>query len=503
MKQGYFWLKLNLLFLVTLVLFSLVAAGLFSHYHAEKENENISRQIDYQSRTWNQQLNSKITQLVKELVEWKEGDPTTFFQDVGVIDNSYRKPILVHSPRWIQTFRQIYEVAPQLLKNKPVAFYPTYEKGKNSNQVFALLVNLEKLKSPQLKKQQFRVGIMNKKGQTLLASVLDSKVSWQSFIMDGSMDYLYLHSNQAYSGLSLSAKSPYQYLKKRYPAGWIKELHRGEILSVGVPLSVTGSYLVMNQPLTKAIYYFEEIFLEVLLAMSLIGFLMQGLFFLLLNPLREAYEYLTQTFKQYTVLNSIPTPNYDGKNVWIREIQPTLRKMFWQLREEKIQEEDPPSSTSISEMIERLSKKMTEKYPEISIKFQCNEDLALLDNIGWVEQSVYEILKNAVESMRASGKIDIRSYKKDEWFYLDVRDYGMGVEPSVLKHAHKAYYSSKQGAKGLGLTLGMSALSRLGGQLQLSNATDGQGLIASIQLPLIERSKKDMIQRHPSSYLDV
>ncbi len=69
---------------------------------------------------------------------------------------------------------------------------------------------------------------------------------------------------------------------------------------------------------------------------------------------------------------------------------------------------------------------------------------------------------------------------------LTVRDYGVGVDPAKLNQIATPFYrgdlarTAATGA-GLGLAIVDKAVQRMGGQLELLNATDG-GLMVNIQL---------------------
>ena len=305
-----------------------------------------------------------------------------------------------------------------------------------------------------------------------------------------------IHSQTAYSGWFLQKP-----LFKSFNAkGW--ERKSNSRLSVGIPVGISDSYLVFNKNTQKWPQYFGGVFYEVLLVLFGIGMLMFIPVYLFINPLCSAYLYLARLLNRYAVWGVFPAPNHKGSNAYIRDVQPHLEKLYWQLREEKLSSvKEPAQNTQLfSDLIQNICKSIL-NHPGIQTKTRFDSDIQVPQPSHWLEQSIIEILKNAAECMNKNGTIEIHTLREKGKFICRIRDYGPGMSPSVMNQVCNAYYSSKPQAKGLGLTLAYSALSRANCSLYFSNAKDGQkGLIVEIALPEKSSYSTSHIPIYDSSY---
>jgi two-component system osmolarity sensor histidine kinase EnvZ len=105
------------------------------------------------------------------------------------------------------------------------------------------------------------------------------------------------------------------------------------------------------------------------------------------------------------------------------------------------------------------------------------------------------VLDNLIENARRYGKspdtgvarVDISSRQQGDRVQITVRDHGMGVSQAALARLTEPFFrgdaarTAATGA-GLGLAIVEKTISRMGGELKLSNSADGNGLIAHVWL---------------------
>ena len=70
--------------------------------------------------------------------------------------------------------------------------------------------------------------------------------------------------------------------------------------------------------------------------------------------------------------------------------------------------------------------------------------------LSWV---IENIVKNAVDSMKGEGRLEIELYEKNKNTVIDIKDSGTGMTRSQARNAFKAGYSTKKRGWGLGLYL--------------------------------------------------
>lgn len=110
-------------------------------------------------------------------------------------------------------------------------------------------------------------------------------------------------------------------------------------------------------------------------------------------------------------------------------------------------------------------------------------------NGDWVElqQVLINLISNAIEAMASTApsarRITIVTREtKEGCDEVSIRDRGRGMSPDELEHIFELFFTTKDGGLGLGLSICQTIVMGHGGQLTLSNASDG-GVVATISLP--------------------
>jgi len=101
-------------------------------------------------------------------------------------------------------------------------------------------------------------------------------------------------------------------------------------------------------------------------------------------------------------------------------------------------------------------------------------------------QALFNVILNATEAMSEEGilRIELRYDAGAENVTLAVRDDGTGMNPRMVDHAFRPYYSTKPHKIGLGLTVALSILETRGGRLDLETEP-GFGTTVTFSLPVV------------------
>lgn len=105
-------------------------------------------------------------------------------------------------------------------------------------------------------------------------------------------------------------------------------------------------------------------------------------------------------------------------------------------------------SQSVDYLKVRISKKVeitTHNYQSIPIYAQFNASL-----LSWVLEN---IIKNAVDAMQGTGKIDIYVINQSQFIYIDIADTGTGISKNKQKTIFEPGFTTKKRGWGLGLSL--------------------------------------------------
>lgn len=100
-----------------------------------------------------------------------------------------------------------------------------------------------------------------------------------------------------------------------------------------------------------------------------------------------------------------------------------------------------------------------------------------------LKQAFYNIILNAMESMKEGGRISITVKQRDSLVEISVRDSGAGISEEILARIFEYYYTTKDKGMGLGLPISYMIVKDHGGDIKVTS-TAGQGTTFIIVLPL-------------------
>jgi two-component system, NtrC family, sensor kinase len=101
-------------------------------------------------------------------------------------------------------------------------------------------------------------------------------------------------------------------------------------------------------------------------------------------------------------------------------------------------------------------------------------------------QVFINLLLNATQAIDERGKICIKTYSKNGYVFLDVRDTGQGIPEENLKRIFDPFFTTKPVGKGtgLGLSLCHEIIKKHSGEIKVASKI-GEGTTMTVMLPLI------------------
>ncbi len=118
---------------------------------------------------------------------------------------------------------------------------------------------------------------------------------------------------------------------------------------------------------------------------------------------------------------------------------------------------------------------------------------------GQFRQVINNIVLNAVQAMAEGGKIDVRvenvelmagylsPLKEGKYVKISIRDFGTGIKPEHLSRVFDPYFTTRGGARGLGLASAYSVVRKHDGQIKVETEVD-KGSTFQIYLPVSTRT---------------
>jgi PAS domain S-box-containing protein len=118
---------------------------------------------------------------------------------------------------------------------------------------------------------------------------------------------------------------------------------------------------------------------------------------------------------------------------------------------------------------------------------------ALVCYEGDIRQVLSNLIGNAIDSMRAGGRLVVRTSKSRLWstgvrgIRISIADTGQGIPHQVLQHIFEAFYTTKGiNGTGLGLWISLGIVAKHHGRLQVRSKAEGSrtGTVFSLFLPI-------------------
>ena len=112
-----------------------------------------------------------------------------------------------------------------------------------------------------------------------------------------------------------------------------------------------------------------------------------------------------------------------------------------------------------------------------------NESLICRADGDMLKQVLLNLFINAQQAMSSGGELLLRTQKNGKNAVIIVSDTGKGIEPKNMDKIFSAYYSTKPGGSGLGLSTSKKIIEAHNGSIRF-DSIPGKGTSFTIQLPL-------------------
>ena len=127
------------------------------------------------------------------------------------------------------------------------------------------------------------------------------------------------------------------------------------------------------------------------------------------------------------------------------------------------------------------------KNRDILVELELAEDLPrCLADAAQLKQAFYNLIKNALQAMRAGGILRIRTEGNDEAVTVSFMDTGRGISPEQIGRIFEPYYTTKSEGSGLGLMIVQRIIREHGGTIDVESDTN-RGTTVRLKLPVSEK----------------
>jgi PAS domain S-box-containing protein len=186
----------------------------------------------------------------------------------------------------------------------------------------------------------------------------------------------------------------------------------------------------------------------------------------------------------------------------IRRLDTILKQFLQAIRPTQPERESLQIHDLLRETLALLEPELEERNVKVSLELAASAPLLAMDG-GQIKQALYNLLKNAFQSLPADGgRIDILSRVTDYEVTLTIRDHGTGIPPEIMGSLFEPYHSTKKSGSGLGLLIVRRILREHGGEIEIES-TKGEGTTVTISLPRKDRNVRLLENKDGGSVIDV
>lgn len=100
-----------------------------------------------------------------------------------------------------------------------------------------------------------------------------------------------------------------------------------------------------------------------------------------------------------------------------------------------------------------------------------------------IKKAFLQLVSNAVEAMEGSKRtLEISIWNEDDSTVIELKDNGTGIPENIQQQIFEPYFTTKQGRRGMGLTLAQTIVLSHGGNLNvLSHPAHGTSILVSLR----------------------
>jgi signal transduction histidine kinase len=149
--------------------------------------------------------------------------------------------------------------------------------------------------------------------------------------------------------------------------------------------------------------------------------------------------------------------------------------------------QEPTDVVELLSSVRRLSGESA-RIAGVSIRVMKADDLPLVPiDPEQMKQVFLNLVLNAIQAMPGGGEILLGAQKHDDTVVVEVKDQGVGVDPSHLEKIFDPFFTTRAQGTGLGLSISYRIVSQHGGRIAAVRNPE-RGMTFTVALPVLPRS---------------
>jgi two-component system NtrC family sensor kinase len=136
-----------------------------------------------------------------------------------------------------------------------------------------------------------------------------------------------------------------------------------------------------------------------------------------------------------------------------------------------------------------LTKSETRGIRKIIVNNIKEQKCSILTNPTYLSQVIFNLIINSSQAILSNldagkGLIEITCSQETDFYKIEISDNGPGIPEELLASITSTYFTTKKSGNGLGLSICINLLERLGGRLSFSNKIDQPGAVFTVGVPI-------------------
>ncbi len=165
----------------------------------------------------------------------------------------------------------------------------------------------------------------------------------------------------------------------------------------------------------------------------------------------------------------------------VERLEDILNDILSFVKETRIRKEAVYSNRLMEDVISLIGPEIAEK--NITLVREFGEPLELFVDPNRIRDALLNIMKNAVQAIGTNGTIMLRTYRKNKFCVLEIKDTGPGIGQEDLPFIFDPFYTTKKGGTGLGLTVTHRIIEEHEGNIEVESRP-GAGSTFRVLIPL-------------------
>lgn len=213
-----------------------------------------------------------------------------------------------------------------------------------------------------------------------------------------------------------------------------------------------------------------------------IGILAAGVAHEINNPLGGIFNCL-QMLRQNGNNPELRDKYLELVNEGLDRIENTVSKLLWMSRKAEHYPVDVNIRNSVNSVYSFLEYKL--KKSKIIFKNEVPADLRLTFDVHDCQQLLLNLFINAIHAMKDGGILEVRGFKENSTFTIEVADSGCGIEAENISRIFDPFFTTKPTGEGtgLGLWLTYEIIRNYNGEISVESGS-GKGSRFSMRFPV-------------------